>query len=64
MELVFDGVFLGQLAQFDLHLDQLFALCLLAAVHEELQLFCSLLISAAFLPDLPLNHCLLIQLNM
>ena len=36
MKLVLDGIFLRQLAQFDLHLDQFFALCFLTAMYKEL----------------------------
>lgn len=62
MELVFYCIFLSQLAQFDLHLDQFLPFCLLTTVYKELQLICSLLVCAAFLSYFSLNHCLLIQL--
>lgn len=44
VELVFDAIFLRQLTQFDLHLDELLSFILLTTMHKELQLLSFLLV--------------------
>lgn len=64
VELVLNGVLLSQLAQFDLHLDQIFALSPLSSMNDQLELVDLLLVLVILLSDLSLDHGLLIHLDV